>query len=59
MIRLKYTINVNETQSYLDMHNKPCECMLCRNYVKTFSTVYAEAVEVLMKLGINIEYPND
>ncbi|MEW9078445.1 hypothetical protein [Terrisporobacter glycolicus] len=55
---MKYTVNVNETQSYLDMYNKPYEFMLCRNYVKTFSTVYPEAVEkVLKKLGINIEYP--
>lgn len=40
------------------MYNKPYEFMLCRSYVKTFSTVYLEAVEkVLNKLGINIEYP--
>ena len=54
---MKYIVNINETQSHLDMYNKPCECMLCRNYIETFSVVYPEAVEVLRQLCINIEYP--
>ncbi|MCC3866876.1 hypothetical protein [Terrisporobacter mayombei] len=52
---MKYIANIKETPSYLDMYNKPYECMLCRNYVKTFSTVYSEAVEALSQLGINIK----
>lgn len=54
---MKYTVNIEETQSYLDMYDKPCECIWCKNYLKAFATVYPEAVEVLNKLGIRVEYP--
>ena len=54
---MKYTVNIKETQSYLDMYNKPCECILCKNYFKTFATIYPQAVEVLNKLGVREQYP--
>lgn len=54
---MKYKVNVKETQSYLDMYNKPCNCILCNNYIKTFRNVYPEAVKVLSKLGVHVEYP--
>lgn len=57
MIRLKYKVNIKDTQSYLDMYNKPCKCIWCKNYLKTFTSIYPEAVELLNKLGVRVEYP--
>ena len=57
LIRLKYTVDIKATQSYLDMYNKPCECIICKNYFKTFETIYPEVIEVLNKLGIIVQYP--
>ena len=54
---LKYKANVKDTQSYLDMYNKPCQCICCKNYLKTFPSIYPEAVEILNKLGVRVEYP--
>lgn len=54
---MKYKVDMEATKSYLDIYNEQCQCMYCKNYLKTFSNEYPEATIMLQKLGINIDYP--
>lgn len=54
---MKYKVDMEATKSYLDIYNEQCQCMYCKNYLKTFADEYPEATIMLQKLGINIDYP--
>ncbi len=54
---MKYKVDVEATNAYLDMYNEQCQCMYCKNYLKTFAATYPKAAQALEQLGINIDYP--
>ena len=54
---MKYNVDVEATNSYLDTYNEHCKCMYCKNYLKTFEKEYPKATKVLAELGINVDYP--
>ena len=54
---MKYKVDIEATKSYLDIYNEHCQCMYCKNYLKTFESTYPKAAKALQQLGINIDYP--
>ena len=54
---MKYNVDIEATNSYLDTYNEHCHCMYCKNYLKTFEEEYPKAAKALAELGINIDYP--
>jgi hypothetical protein len=54
---MQYKVDKEGTKTYLDMFNKPCNCIYCKNYQMAFPNSYPEIVKLLQEFGVLIDHP--
>lgn len=50
-------VDKDQTSTYRDMYNEPCECGACDMFREKFATQYSDLVTYLRQFGIDIDYP--